>query len=74
MDKQIDTYCIKNDRQTNRLSRKTNRLSRMRHSRSYRGVYVSFGGLLMRIQGDANNLHGIEMDQNLYLLMKKLAF
>jgi DNA-directed RNA polymerase I, II, and III subunit RPABC3 len=38
------------------------------------GVYVSFGGLLMRIQGDANNLHGIEMDQNLYLLMKKLAF
>jgi len=37
-------------------------------------AYVSFGGLLMRLQGDANNLHGFEMDQNVYLLMKKLAF
>lgn len=37
-------------------------------------AYVSYGGLLMRLQGDANNLHGFEMDQHLYLLMKKLAF
>ena len=37
-------------------------------------AYVSFGGLLMRLQGDANNLHGFEMDQHVYLLMKKLAF
>ncbi|XP_057338844.1 DNA-directed RNA polymerases I, II, and III subunit RPABC3-like isoform X1 [Microplitis mediator] len=37
-------------------------------------AYVSFGGLLMRLQGDANNLHGFEIDQNMYLLMKKLAF
>lgn len=37
-------------------------------------AYVSFGGLLMRLQGDANNLHGMEMDQFLYLLMKKIAF
>ncbi|KAK6637051.1 DNA-directed RNA polymerases I, II, and III subunit RPABC3 [Polyplax serrata] len=37
-------------------------------------AYVSFGGLLMRLQGDANNLHGFEVDQHLYLLMKKLAF
>lgn len=37
-------------------------------------AYVSYGGLLMRLQGDANNLHGFEMDQYLYLLMKKLAF
>ncbi|XP_021915183.1 DNA-directed RNA polymerases I, II, and III subunit RPABC3 isoform X2 [Zootermopsis nevadensis] len=36
--------------------------------------YVSFGGLLMRLQGDANNLHGFEVDQHIYLLMKKLAF
>jgi DNA-directed RNA polymerases I, II, and III subunit RPABC3 len=35
---------------------------------------VSFGGLLMRLQGDANNLQGFEVDQNIYLLMKKLAF
>ena len=37
-------------------------------------AYVSFGGLLMRLQGDANNLHGFEVDQFMYLLMKKLAF
>merc|ERR1719481_2152332 len=30
------------------------------------------GGLLMRLQGDANNLHGFEIDQHVYLLMKKL--
>ena len=39
-----------------------------------RSAYVSFGGLLMRLQGDANNLHGMEVDQFIYLLMKKLAF
>lgn len=37
-------------------------------------AYVSFGGLLMRLQGDANNLHGFEMDAHVYLFMKKLAF
>jgi DNA-directed RNA polymerase I, II, and III subunit RPABC3 len=37
-------------------------------------AFVSFGGLLMRLQGDANNLHGFEVDQKIYLLMKKLAF
>lgn len=36
-------------------------------------AYASFGGLLMRLQGDANNLHGFEVDKNLYLLMKKVA-
>ena len=35
---------------------------------------VSFGGLLMRLQGDANNLHGFEVDHHVYLLMKRLAF
>ena len=40
----------------------------------FRSAYVSFGGLLMRLQGDANNLHGMEVDQYIYLLMKKLAF
>lgn len=39
-----------------------------------RSAYVSYGGLLMRLQGDANNLQGFEMDQNVYLLVKKLAF
>ncbi|XP_071454211.1 DNA-directed RNA polymerases I, II, and III subunit RPABC3 isoform X2 [Hetaerina americana] len=43
-------------------------------SSSRLAAYVSYGGLLMRLQGDANNLHGFEVDQNLYLLMKKLAF
>ncbi|CAF4219800.1 unnamed protein product, partial [Rotaria sp. Silwood2] len=37
-------------------------------------AYVSFGGLLMRLKGDANNLHGFKVDSNVYLLMKKLAF
>ncbi|RXM34678.1 DNA-directed RNA polymerases I, II, and III subunit RPABC3 [Acipenser ruthenus] len=37
-------------------------------------AYISYGGLLMRLQGDANNLHGFEVDSRVYLLMKKLAF
>ena len=37
-------------------------------------AYVSYGGLLMKLQGDANNLHGFEVDHYVYLLMKKLAF
>ena len=41
---------------------------------SSRSAYVSYGGLLMRLQGDANNLHGFEVDSRVYLLMKKLAF
>lgn len=37
-------------------------------------AYVSYGGLLMRLQGDANNLHGFEVDTHVYLFIKKLAF
>ena len=37
-------------------------------------AYISYGGLLMRLQGDANNLHALEVDQLVYLLIKKLAF
>lgn len=40
----------------------------------FSAAYVSFGGLLMRLLGDPNNLHGFEVDQCVYLLMKKLAF
>ena len=40
----------------------------------FRAAYVSYGGLLMRLQGDANNLQGFEVDMNVYLLMKKIAF
>ncbi|TKR68109.1 hypothetical protein L596_024142 [Steinernema carpocapsae] len=36
-------------------------------------AYASYGGLLMRIQGDANNLHGFEQDTPIYLLMKKVS-
>ncbi|XP_077985501.1 DNA-directed RNA polymerases I, II, and III subunit RPABC3-like [Glandiceps talaboti] len=43
-------------------------------SASKLSAYISYGGLLMRIQGDANNLHGMEVDSMVYLLMKKLAF
>ena len=46
------------------------------HARTHthRAAYVSYGGLLMRLQGDANNIHGFEVDMNVYMLMKKLAF
>ena len=40
----------------------------------HRSAYASFGGLLMRLQGDANNLSGFEVDHQIYLLIKKLAF
>ncbi len=40
----------------------------------FRSAYVSYGGLLMRLQGDANNLQGFETDSNVYLLIKKVAF
>lgn len=36
-------------------------------------AYVSFGGLLMRLQGEGGNLHGFEVDRSVYLLMKKVA-
>merc|ERR1712088_665295 len=35
-------------------------------------VYISFGGLLTRLQGDAQNLGAIKQDRNLYLMMKKI--
>ena len=35
-------------------------------------VYVSYGGLLQRLKGDAYNLHGFQLDSNVYLLIKKV--
>ncbi|PAA79824.1 hypothetical protein BOX15_Mlig022163g8, partial [Macrostomum lignano] len=37
-------------------------------------AYVSYGGLLMRLMGEASNLNSFQMDSHVYLLMKKLAF
>ena len=34
--------------------------------------YISYGGLLMRLQGYAQNLSGLRADRHLYLLMKKI--
>ncbi|XP_063901595.1 DNA-directed RNA polymerases I, II, and III subunit RPABC3-like [Zophobas morio] len=34
-------------------------------------LYVSFGGLLMRLKGEARNLEGIEIDNRIYLLMRR---
>ena len=34
-------------------------------------VTASFGGLLMELQGDSRNLSGINLDQNLYLLIRR---
>eukprot|EP00246_Nothoceros_aenigmaticus_P010060 TRINITY_DN26364_c0_g1_i1.p1 TRINITY_DN26364_c0_g1~~TRINITY_DN26364_c0_g1_i1.p1 ORF type:complete len:158 (+),score=32.47 TRINITY_DN26364_c0_g1_i1:250-723(+) len=36
-------------------------------------VYVSFGGLLMKLKGDPNNLNSLQIDQRLYLLMRKVG-
>ncbi|KJE95946.1 Rpb8-PA [Capsaspora owczarzaki ATCC 30864] len=35
-------------------------------------VYVSFGGLLMRIKGDARNLDKLNLDDNIYLLIRRV--
>ncbi|KAI6660958.1 DNA-directed RNA polymerases I, II, and III subunit RPABC3 [Oopsacas minuta] len=37
-------------------------------------AFVSYGGLLMKIHGDANNLHAIQPDTYIYLLMKRLTY
>ncbi len=34
-------------------------------------VFVSYGGLLMSLKGESKNLRSIDLDMNLYLLMKK---
>ncbi|KAG0475954.1 hypothetical protein HPP92_012795 [Vanilla planifolia] len=35
-------------------------------------VYVSFGGLLMMLKGDPSNATNFELDQRLFLLMRKV--
>lgn len=34
-------------------------------------VYVSFGGLLMRLRGDPNHLSKLQVDSRIYLLLRK---
>lgn len=36
-------------------------------------VYISFGGLLMRLHGEASVLSGLDVDKTVYLLIKKLT-
>lgn len=35
-------------------------------------IYVSYGGLLMMLKGDPNNLNPFQVDQRLYLLIRKV--
>jgi len=35
-------------------------------------VYVSFGGLLMQLTGDLQKLQELDVDANIYLLMRKV--
>lgn len=35
-------------------------------------VYISFGGLLMQLTGDVDKLQELEVDSNVYLLMRTL--
>merc|ERR1712226_1517587 len=41
-------------------------------SRTRLSCYISYGGLLMRLQGDAQNLSPIKQDRWVYLLIKKI--
>ena len=34
-------------------------------------VFVSFGGLLMHLKGDETNLKNLDLDNRIYLLMRK---
>lgn len=36
-------------------------------------LYASFGGLLMLLKGDPANLQGIDVDMNVFLLVRKVA-
>lgn len=35
-------------------------------------VFISFGGLLMQLQGDAKKLADLDIDHNVYLLIRKV--
>lgn len=35
-------------------------------------VYVSYGGLLMQLTGDPKRLEDLDVDQNIYLLVRKV--
>lgn len=35
-------------------------------------VYASFGGLLMRLKGEATALSALDLDMAMYLLMKRV--
>ncbi|CBY19960.1 unnamed protein product [Oikopleura dioica] len=37
-------------------------------------VYISFGGLLMRLNGEVNSLSEIKIDEKVYLLLRKLSY
>ena len=36
-------------------------------------LFVSFGGLLMRLKGDARHLSKLQLDSRVYLLIRKIA-
>ena len=36
-------------------------------------VYASFGGLLMQLTGEPKRLEDLDIDQNIYLLMRKVT-
>jgi DNA-directed RNA polymerase I, II, and III subunit RPABC3 len=35
-------------------------------------VYISFGGLLMKLTGDLQKLQELDVDANIYLLIRKV--
>lgn len=41
-------------------------------SSSRLSVFVSYGGLLMRLKGDARNLLGMHLDSDIYVLIRKV--
>ena len=43
----------------------------VRAQKTFTHSYASFGGLLMRLEGDPRNLHEIKLDERIYLLIRR---
>lgn len=68
-------YCIKEEKKSNVEESKTDEDMVIDESENSRrlSVHISYGGLLMRLQGDAKNLVTFKSVQDVCLLMKKTA-
>lgn len=42
------------------------------NGKSKLAIYISFGGLLLRLEGEPRHINSIKIGSNIYLLMKKM--